>query len=415
MKVVFINKSDSVGGAAVVTMRLVRALRALNVDARMIVTDKRGGEEYVAMGAAPWRVKWAFLLERLRVFLSNGMSRTTLFKVDCAKHGLPLSRHPWVRNADVVCLNWINQGVLSLKEIERIAALGKRMVWTMHDLWQATGVCHLPGECRNYAVKCCRCPLLGGMAGERDLSAATWARKLRIYEKTNIKFVAVSRWERSKALASELLRDKDISVIPNGFPISTRPPSAKPEDGRVRIVIGAARLDDPVKWIEVMVGATKLIKDTHPEVAENIEVVTYGDIRNPRILDGIAVAHRHLGPISGEREIAAVYASARIVLSTSHYETFGATLVEGMSQGCVAVSFDSGGPRDIISHLSTGYLAQYSADYATAAASIAEGLLWAYAHIGDISPEYLHSEAYRKFSDMSVAKRYLTLIEQLSR
>lgn len=41
MKIALICKSDSTGGAAVVTFRLMNALRANGMDARMIVTEKK--------------------------------------------------------------------------------------------------------------------------------------------------------------------------------------------------------------------------------------------------------------------------------------------------------------------------------------------------------------------------------------
>lgn len=41
MRITLINKSDSTGGAAVVSLRLVNALRDAGIDARMLVTEKR--------------------------------------------------------------------------------------------------------------------------------------------------------------------------------------------------------------------------------------------------------------------------------------------------------------------------------------------------------------------------------------
>lgn len=117
MKVVLINKSDSTGGAAVVSKRLVEALRGINIDARMLVVEKLSDAPYVALAASPKRAAIPFLAERLKIFCSNGFSRAELFKADTASDGLPLCRHPWVREADVVVLGWMNQGMLSLKGI----------------------------------------------------------------------------------------------------------------------------------------------------------------------------------------------------------------------------------------------------------------------------------------------------------
>ncbi len=103
----------------------------------------------------------AFLAEHMRIFMRNGFDRSTLFKISTATDGLPLHRHPWVREADVVALNWVNQGMLSLKEIGRLARI-RPVVWTMHDMWCATGVCHHAGTCDGYLDRCGHRPLIKG-------------------------------------------------------------------------------------------------------------------------------------------------------------------------------------------------------------------------------------------------------------
>lgn len=112
MKIALICKSDSTGGAAVVTFRLMNALRANGMDARMIVTEKKSGSPHVIEAASQNKSLVPFLAERLRIFAGNGFNRKTLFRIDTASDGLPLHRIPFVREADVICLNWVNQGVV---------------------------------------------------------------------------------------------------------------------------------------------------------------------------------------------------------------------------------------------------------------------------------------------------------------
>lgn len=139
MKVVIINKSDRTGGAAIVSYRLMKSLRQIGVDARMLVMEKLSDNYYVDSVASPYKAYRYFLSERLKIFFNNGFNRDDLFKVDIASDGLPLHKHEWVKEADVVCLNWINQGMLSLKQIKKISKMGKPIVWTMHDMWNLTG------------------------------------------------------------------------------------------------------------------------------------------------------------------------------------------------------------------------------------------------------------------------------------
>ena len=124
LKIAIVNKSESTGGAAVVSFRLMEALRRAGADARMVVAEKLTDSPFVSVAASEWQIKIPFLSERLKIFIENRFNRSTLFKIDTASDGLDLMKNPVVREADVVMLNWVNQGMLSLKGIERIAESG---------------------------------------------------------------------------------------------------------------------------------------------------------------------------------------------------------------------------------------------------------------------------------------------------
>ena len=55
MKVVIINKSDRTGGAAIVSYRLLKSLRQIGVDARMLVIEKLSDNYYVDSVASPYK------------------------------------------------------------------------------------------------------------------------------------------------------------------------------------------------------------------------------------------------------------------------------------------------------------------------------------------------------------------------
>ena len=97
IKLTFISKSDVRGGAAIVTYRLVEALRAIGVDARMLVCEKQSKSDFVEVCASLRKIQYCFLKERLNVYIRNGFNRSTLFKIDPASEGLPLWKHPWVK------------------------------------------------------------------------------------------------------------------------------------------------------------------------------------------------------------------------------------------------------------------------------------------------------------------------------
>ncbi len=414
MKVVLINHSDCRGGASVVTARLAQALRAAGVDARMIVAraELEPRLPYETTAAGPAATKGAFLMEEGLTWLDNGLSRRNLFALDAARAGLPLHRHPWVREADAVCLNWVNQGMLSLRGVERIAALGKPVVWTMHDMWNATGLCHHAGECRRYEGACGACPLLQCPRHTADLSRRRYLRKARCYDRSGITFVAVSTWLAARCRESALLRERRIEIIPNAFPVEefslepahTRAELGLPDDGRRIVVMGAARLDDPVKGLPLAVETLNRLAEAG--YGGRVLPVFFGALRDPHALDALAMEHVHLGPVADQARLRSLYAHSRAVLSTSLYETLPGTLIEGQAAGAYPVCFGRGGQSDIIDSPATGYIAR-GLDTADLAAGLAAAI------DGEPDRALLRASVTRRFAAGAVAARYIGLIEGL--
>ena len=415
MKAILINKSDATGGAAVVSARLLDALRREGVDARMLVAEKRHDSPFVELAASRPQIHQAFLTDRLKIFMANGLNRDTLFKIDTASDGLPLHRNRYVREADVICLNWVNQGMLSLDGLKKLMELGKPIVWTMHDMWCMTGICHHAYDCRRYIERCGDCPLMGAKASPTDLSNKIWLQKSKVYASgSSLHFVPVSHWLESKARESSLLRNAPMTVIPNAFPFDGTPVRHR-ASRPLKIVFGAARLDDPIKGLPILIEATKTLRGMNPQLAGQVELVTFGGIRNASLLERIAIPHRHLGVVSGMENIRRVYEDCRAVVSASSWETLPGTLVEGEAWGAIPVAFDRGGQSDIVTHLHTGYLAEWSDDPVEAGRRLAVGIIWA---LESWSPEMcdkmLH-EAQKKFGARQVALQYISLFESLLR
>ena len=411
MKVVVINHSDMQGGAAIVSLRLVHALQDAGVDARMLVIDRQSDDALVGVMGGKWRNKWNFLAERLGVFLRNGLRRDTLFKIDTGSHGINLVSHPWVKEADVVCLNWVNQGTLSLKNVKQLAQAGKPLVWTMHDMWNCTGVCHYSFECERYKEKCHSCPLLETKGN--DLSTVIQEKKRRLYEQAPIHFVAVSHWLAECCRQSTSMRDSRLSVIYNAFPINdfdcTRLEGGFegiPSDKKI-IVMGARRLDVEVKGFKELIETSQYIARNKPELAARIHLVLYGDLHDKSLLSKIEIPCTYLGTTASTEQLSLLYRHSDIVLSTALYENLPGTLIEGQASGCLPVTFGKGGQADIVEHLKTGYIAEYKD-----AASVAQGIEWAID--AGVSREFLHSEVERKFAASKIAQQYIDLFQQLT-
>lgn len=406
MKVVILNTSDTKGGAAVSAYRLMDALCREGVDARMLVADRYSDDPRVACAGTPRQRKRAFLSERLKIFLANGLLRRDLFKVSTASDGMNVVTHPWVQEADAILINWINQGFLSLGDLQQLGTTGKKIFWTMHDMWCFTGICHHAYGCPNFEQQCGHCRFLR-FPTNNDLSHILWKKKQRLYKlMPQIRFVAVSQWVKEQSLRSSLLKNSGIEVISNIVPVNRydfHRSADAPADTCV-IAMGAARLDDPVKGFPLMIEAVNLIADRHPDRAKQLRLMLFGELRDTSLLQKLKIQFDWCGPVSADR-IPKLLQSCDVVLSSSHFETLGMTLAEGLAAGCMAVAFDHGGQSDIIRHRRNGYLATYPS-----AEDLANGILWASSQKAD--RQALHNDAVDRFSPGVIAQEYIRLIER---
>lgn len=360
-KVVLINHSDSRGGASVVTYRLMKALSCLGVDARLLVVHKSTDNLRVDELRPKWRHDMAFLAECAQIYTHNGFNKQDIFKVSTAKYGMDIHNHPWVKEADAIILGWINQGMMSLREISSLHKMGKPIAWTLHDMWPITGICHHAGTCTKYTDGCGNCPFIRGGKTTKDLSYNAFRLKELLYRDVPIKFVAISGWIADKCSQSRLTAAADVTVIPNPFPVekyAVTPVMSRRElhlpAQKNLIVMGAARLDDPIKNLPLAVETLNRVAN-----ASDTAAVFFGNLRNPHALDNLKMPYVHLGTVAKPEHIAQIFSHAAVVLSTSHYETLPGTLIEGMAAGATPVTTGNGGQRDIIDNGEDGYISTH--------------------------------------------------------
>lgn len=117
--------------------------------------------------------------------------------------------------------------------------------------------------------------------------------------------------------------------------------------------------------------------------------------------------------INGKSAIREVYNASDAVISTSLYETLPGTLVEGLVYGCSPIAFNHRGQADIVMHKSTGYLAEWSDDTKTAAARIAEGIIWAINQNQEEIKLRMFESAKARFDAKVIEEKYIDLFKTL--
>ena len=219
MRVLIINTSERMGGAAIAANRLMDTLRNNGIQAKMLVRDKQTSKiTVIGLNKSLWKI-WQFVWERVLIWKANHFKKHNLFMVDIANTGTDITTLPEFKQADIIHLHWINQGMLSLKDIRKILLSGKPVVWTMHDMWPCTGICHHARECNKYHQECEYCPYLYKGGAKKDLSYQIFKAKQSLYQLAPITFITCSRWLKERAGESALLTQHPIIHIPN--PINT--------------------------------------------------------------------------------------------------------------------------------------------------------------------------------------------------
>ena len=120
MRVLIINTSERIGGAAIAANRLMEALKNNGIKTKMLVRDKQTDQISVVELKKSWWKVWQFIWERVVIWQANHFKKHNLFAVDIANTGTNITALPEFTQADVIHLHWINQGMLSLTDIRRI-------------------------------------------------------------------------------------------------------------------------------------------------------------------------------------------------------------------------------------------------------------------------------------------------------
>lgn len=415
MRVLLVNTSEKTGGAAVATHRLMEALNNNGVKARMLVADKQTDNINVTSLPHPWLHRLHFLWERLGIWCRLRASRRHLFEIDTASSGTDITHLKEFREADVIHLAWTNQGMLSLGDLRRILRSGKPVVWTLHDLWPVSSICHYARGCEGFRNTCGHCRLLPGGGSDRDLSKRVWHRKARTYARANMQLVCCSRWLELQAKAASLSRDQHVTSIPNPIDTHVFTPGDRQEARRLNdlptdrklILFVSQRVTDERKGVEYLIAALDRLVANHPESRDQMAVAILGGHAD-EVAARLPLPAYALGYVSDEARITSIYRSADVFVLPSLEDNLPNTIMEAMACGVPCVGFKVGGIPEMIDHQRNGYVARYRDTD-----DLARGLHWT---LCEASAEQLTRAAVHKvvtsYSQQVVALRYIEVYNQ---
>lgn len=408
MKVLFVSASDRIGGAAIATHRLHKALQRGGVQSEMLVLRKVTSDPTVHRLASRLN-RWRRIPRRLGARRHSSLLSRNPRASESGYWSLNLYDYPIAAainafGADIAHLNWVGDNFLPIDEVARIKA---PIVWTLHDMWAFSGGCHTAYDCLNFQTGCGNCPQLVN-SGPADISARVNRKKQRAWSNTPMTVVCPSRWLADCARSSAVFNKNAIEVIGYTFD----PGVFKPIDPAV----ARRAFNLPPDKQLVLFGAIGGTSDAHKGfrflrealggLAEdaNIELVTFGG--EPSLDLGLSLPCHQIGALRDEVSISLLYSACDLYVLPSLQENLPNTIIEALACGTPCVSFAGSGTKDLVQHKQNGYLARLrdSDDLLT-------GIKWALAQTW--SRNELHEWIVERHKGEFICDQYRRLYQSL--
>ena len=371
MKILLLNYTDAGGGAANGALLLTEALNEYGIDAKLGVVEKKTASKYVIqcellkkskLKSFFTRISSLFLkiAKKLRLYRKNFSTTNNILHSTNLKSKIDVN---WINNSnfDVVHLHWINNDMISIKDISKIT---KPIVWTMHDSWPCCGAEHHPNileediRFKNGYWKSNKPKSTKG----KDICKKVWEEKKKYLMNKEITFIAPSNWEGKILKESFLFNKKECFVIPNIINQSNYYKKNKEElkkafdiPAEKKIIgFGAAYDIDNKKSMKgsyYLIDCLKKLKDSN-----DYFLVIFGPAGTD-FTKNISIPFFATGYISNQKILSSIYNLCDVIVNPSLIENLPYTCLESICCGIPVVAFDVGGTPDIVEHKKTGYLA----------------------------------------------------------
>lgn len=328
MKLAFFSFSDSQGGAAKATYSIYRSVKTSFTKCHFLSIHKK----YNKSTKAVCNLHFLYLcflrgLEKVIIyfyFKSNFHQSLNIFKsFNLSK----INNH----NYDIVNLHWINRCSISLQEILLIKT---RVVISLHDMWFLSRTSH-------YFEKN---PNINGR-----IDAYIGDLKQKIYNKSNIFFIAHSRWMYNHIVKK--ISNSTRVFLCKYYPINTN--LFKPRNkislkkkfniktDKIIILFSAHSIIDPRKGESYFY---KLVKYFSNHEKFHFVIVGGGGF-DTKFKE---FNNCSLFPLLDHEQMAEVYSLADIYICTSILDNLPLTILEALSSGLLVITFDNGGAKEVI-------------------------------------------------------------------
>ena len=356
LSILHFSTADNIGGSGRSAYRIHTGLRDLGQQSRMLVGQKVTSDYDV-------ETVHGSIVGKINNYAADAVTTRLGLQYLFLPSSRRIRRHRWVAEADVIQIYNTHGGYFSHRLLPSLSRM-RPIVWRLSDMWPMTGHCAYPGDCDRWKTGCGKCPDLGGYPPlPIDTTALLWKIKNRLYARSNITLVAPSSWIEDMVRQSPLLQRFDVRRIPNGLDLSVFRPTERSIardildlDPRRKVILFSAHGvdDNPRKGSSDLIEALKRLPSSRDHM---LLLCGEGGEQWHRKVD---MPVKVLGYIADDRMMALIYSSADVIVLPSIVENLPNSVLEAMACGVPAVAYDTGGMKDAVRHMDTGYLARHA-------------------------------------------------------
>jgi glycosyltransferase involved in cell wall biosynthesis len=341
MKILHVSFSDHFGGANISAYRIHESLKQNNIDSKILVLD-RSYKNKNNKNVILYKPEKIFFY-RIRNYIAKILNY--LIRNNCQNSfnffNSGLANFINNMDVDIINLHWINNEMISIKEI---AEIKKPIVWTLHDMWAFCGTEHYTLNKRfikGYSK-------FNNDSLVFDIPKFIWLKKYKYLKKKKISFISPSLWMLSKLKKSNLFKEQKKYLIRSPFKVNKIKIFNRKKKNKVKLVFCAFNcFSDKRKGFEKLKKVLNKLDRKY-----NFELTTIGE--DKKNYKDVNFKLKNIGYVYSQKKLLKYFCHSDALIIPSNSDNFPNVATEALSTGLPIICDKNSGTSEIITNYKNG-------------------------------------------------------------